>query len=128
MRPANVFSIRHFIWKLSRNLLIGTLIIVFCLGVGMLGYHHYEKMSWVDAYVNAAMILSGMGPVSPLETEPGKIFAGSYALFSGIVFLFVMALILAPIVHRFLHKFHMEDDENKNKAPSKSIDTIKKMK
>lgn len=75
----------------------------------MAGYHYFEEMSWVDAYVNAAMILSGMGPISPMQTVGGKLFAGSYALFSGIVFLFIMALIFAPIVHRFLHKFHMEE-------------------
>lgn len=75
----------------------------------MSGYHHFEKMSLVDSYVNAAMILSGMGPVSALQTTDGKIFAGTYALFSGIIFLFVMALIFAPIVRRFLHKFHMEE-------------------
>ncbi len=108
-------SIWHFIWKLSRNLIIGTVIIILSLGLGMTGYRYFEKMSWVDAYVNAAMILSGMGPVSPLETDGGKIFAGSYALFSGIIFLFVIALILAPIVHRFLHRFHMEYDKNKKK-------------
>ena len=77
--------------------------------MGMIGYHYFEKMSWIDAYVNAAMILSGMGPVAELKTDTGKIFAGSYALFSGIVFLVVMALILAPALHRFLHKFHIEE-------------------
>lgn len=69
----------------------------------------------VDAYVNAAMILSGMGPVSDLKTEAGKIFAGSYALFSGIVFLILMAIILAPIFHQVLHRFHMEADSKKAK-------------
>jgi hypothetical protein len=75
----------------------------------MIGYHHFEHMDWVDAYVNASMILSGMGPVSVLQTEGGKIFAGSYALFSGIAFLVVIAIIIAPVFHRFMHKFHIED-------------------
>lgn len=101
----------QFIRKLIRNFLIGFAIIFVSLILGMAGYHHFEKMSLVDSYVNAAMILSGMGPVSSLQTEGGKIFAGSYALFSGIVFLFVMAIIFAPIFHRFLHKFHMEEDK-----------------
>lgn len=79
----------------------------------MIGYHHYEKMSWVDAYVNAAMILSGMGPVSNLQTTAGKIFAGSYALFSGIVFLVAIALIFAPVIHRVFLFFHIEDEKNK---------------
>lgn len=75
----------------------------------MLGYSYYEKMNWVDAYINATMILSGMGPVSPLKTDAGKIFAGSYALFSGIIFLIVIAVIFAPLVHRFLHKFLIKE-------------------
>ena len=75
----------------------------------MTGYHYSEDMPWIDAYVNAAMILSGMGPVTELHTNAGKIFAGSYALFSGIIFLVVIAVILAPLFHRFLHKFHLQD-------------------
>jgi hypothetical protein len=100
----------QFLKKLFRNCLIGFSIIFISLAGGMAGYRHFEKMSFVDSYVNAAMILSGMGPVSTLETEAGKIFAGSYALYSGIVFLIVMAIIFAPVVHRFLHEFHMEED------------------
>lgn len=98
----------HFLKHLGFNILIGLSIILSSLWLGVLGYHHYEKMSWVDAYVNASMILSGMGPLTPLKTEGGKIFAGTYALFSGIIFLIVMAIILAPIIHRFLHRFHLE--------------------
>lgn len=104
-----LLPIWHYVKHLSRNILIGILIILGSLGLGMLGYHHYEKMTWIDAYVNASMILSGMGPVSPLQTEGGKLFAGSYALFSGIIFLIVMAIVLAPAIRRFLHRFHMEE-------------------
>lgn len=74
----------------------------------MVGYHHYESMSWTDAYVNAAMILSGMGPMSSLQTAAGKLFAGTYALFSGVVFLVIIGIIFAPLVHHFFMKFHME--------------------
>ena len=77
----------------------------------MWGYHYYEGMSWIDAYVNASMILSGMGPVQELKTDAGKFFAGTYALFSGIIFLFFMAVIFAPVFHRFYHQFHLKDDE-----------------
>jgi len=94
-----------FIKRVLRNLFFGLTIIAISLGLGMFGYRHFEKMSWVDAYENAAMILSGMGPVDTIKTEQGKIFAGSYALFSGVVFLIVIAVIIAPIFHRFLHKF-----------------------
>jgi len=78
------------------------------LGIGMAGYHFLENLGWVDAFVNAAMILSGMGPVSTLQTDTGKIFAGCYALFSGLVFITVTGIVLAPVAHRALHKFHLE--------------------
>ena len=102
---------RHlFLKKLLFNILLGFFIMAISLILGMMGYHYFEKMSLIDAYVNAAMILSGMGPLSPLETASGKIFAGTYALFSGIIFLVVIAIIFAPVGHRFLHKFHLEED------------------
>jgi hypothetical protein len=78
------------------------------LGGGMAGYHYFEGMSWIDAYVNASMILSGMGPVTMLQTHGGKIFAGSYALYSGLALIFVTGLIISPIAHRLLHRFHLE--------------------
>jgi hypothetical protein len=102
---------RIFYKKLTRNLAIGTAIILFSLGLGMAGYAYFEKMGWVDAYVNAVMILSGMGPVDTLQTDEGKIFAGSYALFSGIIFLVVIGFILIPVFHRLFHKFHIEELE-----------------
>lgn len=105
--------IRPFLKKWSRHVLIGWMIILFSLGIGMWGYHDLEKMAWVDAYLNAAMILSGMGPVSNLQTEAGKIFAGTYALFSGIVFLVVIAFVFAPVIRRFFHKFHLDQSEKK---------------
>lgn len=79
----------------------------------MLGYHHFEKMSWIDAYVNAAMILSGMGPVSNLQTDSGKLFAGTYALFCGIVFVVVIAIVFGPVLHRMIQKFHLAEDKKK---------------
>lgn len=110
----NDLPISTFIKRLSRNIIIGSIIIVFSLGIGMIGYNQFENMSWIDAYVNASMILSGMGPLSPLNTASGKIFAGTYALFSGVVFLVVIAIIFAPIIHWFFHKFHLkEEHENK---------------
>ncbi len=102
-----------FMSRLARNLLIGIILIMISLFLGMCGYHYFETMSWVDAYVNAAMILSGMGPVSDLHTESGKIFAGSYALFSGIVFLVIIVIVFAPVFHRFFHKFHMQEENKK---------------
>jgi hypothetical protein len=89
------------------------------MGIG--GYHFFEKQPWLDAFVNASMILSGMGPVSPLQTSAGKLFAGAYALFSGLAFITAMGIVFAPVFHPFLHKFHLESggDEPRNKPKSK---------
>ena len=76
--------------------------------IGMAGYAAFEGMSAVDAFVNAAMILSGMGPVQPLGTPAGKIFAGCYAILSGLIIVIASSFILAPIIHRVLHRFHVE--------------------
>src|SRR5208337_1269290 len=92
-----------FYRRLARSLAIGLVVIAFALGIGMVGYRAFEPMSWVDAFVNAAMILSGMGPVSSLQTDGGKIFAGCYALFSGLAFITILGIVFAPIFHRFLH-------------------------
>lgn len=109
----NLVPAHLFLSRIIRHVLFGLTIIGISLGIGMMGYHHFEKMSWIDAYLNASMILSGMGPVASLETDEGKLFAGSYALFSGIVFLVVIAVIFAPLIHRFLHKFHVEEAKTK---------------
>jgi hypothetical protein len=105
-------STKRFIHKLLRNMSIGFAIILISIWIGMLGYHYFEGLNVVDAYVNAAMILSGMGEIAELKTDGGKIFAGTYALFSGIIFLVVIALVFAPIIHLFLHKFHMQDSND----------------
>ena len=97
-----------FARRLARNLAASMVLIGLSLGGGMAGYHYFEGMSWIDAYVNASMILSGMGPVTTLQTDGGKIFAGSYALYSGLALIFVTGLIISPIVHRLLHRFHLE--------------------
>jgi hypothetical protein len=100
-----------FYSRLVRSAAIGLAIIVFALGIGMLGYHTFETMPWIDAFANAAMILSGMGPLAPLATAKGKLFAGFYALFSGLLFVVVMGIVFAPVVHRFMHRFHLEEDK-----------------
>ena len=75
----------------------------------MAGYMHYERLVWRDAFLNAAMLLGGMGPVDRPVTDGGKVFAGAYALYAGLLFLFVLAIILAPVVHRILHRFHWDE-------------------
>ena len=107
---------RQFYARMARSAAVALLVVVVALGIGMVGYRAFEPMSWVDAYVNAAMILSGMGPVSSLQTDGGKIFAGCYALFSGLAFLTSLGIIFAPAVHRFLHKFHAEEAKRADKT------------
>ena len=96
---------------MARSVVLALLVVALALGVGMVGYRAFEPMSWVDAFVNAAMILSGMGPVSTLQTNGGKIFAGCYALFSGLAFITSLGVVFAPLFHRFLHKFHLEETQ-----------------
>ena len=79
---------------------------------GMLGYHYFEGMEWIDAFLNASMILSGMGPTGTLQTWGGKLFAGLYALYSGLTVIIATSIILAPVIHRVLHKFHYESRES----------------
>jgi len=95
---------------------MGLGLVALCLGTGMCGYHGFEKMGWIDSFVNASMILSGMGPVGELKTDGGKLFAGCYALFSGLALTVVVGVILAPVIHRALHKFHLEDSKLDRKS------------
>jgi hypothetical protein len=109
-RHEPVLPRQAFLRRLARNTASALLLIWVSLFAGMLGYHGLEEMSWIDAFVNAAMILSGMGPLSPLQTWGGKLFAGLYALYSGLMLIFITGIILAPVVHRVLHRFHVEAD------------------
>ena len=101
--------------RIVRHAALGISVIVVSLGIGMAGYHFFEQLPWVDAFVNASMILSGMGPVATLQTDGGKIFAGCYALFSGLTLIAILGIIFAPVVHRALHKFHLEDEGRERK-------------
>jgi heme exporter protein D len=96
------------------------LIAVSLLG-GMCGYRYFEGMTWIDAYANASMILSGMGPLTPLNTWAGKFFAGTYALYSGLALILATGFIIAPVVHRVMHRFHLEserdEEQEKDRAP-----------
>jgi len=100
---------REYFRRLVRHALLACGILLACLGLGMVGYRVFEGLGWIDAFANAAMILSGMGPLTPLTTAGGKLFAGCYALFSGVAFLTTVGILLAPVVHRGLHKFHIEE-------------------
>ena len=101
---------RAFYARLARSFGVASLIILISLAIGIAGYHFLEDLSWLDAFVNAAMILSGMGPLAQLQTAAGKLFAGCYALFSGLAFLSAVGVVVTPVFHRFIHKFHLQSE------------------
>lgn len=109
-RHQPLLSRAAFARRLASSTGIALALIGGSLAIGMAGYHYFEKMPWIDAFANASMILSGMGPLGPLETWGGKMFAGCYALYSGLAVIVAAGLILAPVVHRVLHRFHVESD------------------
>lgn len=103
--PWRVFLLR----RVGKTLLAAALVIVLSLVIGILGYHLTEGMGWLDAFLNASMILGGMGPVDTLHTAGGKLFAGFYALYSGLMLVGTAGLLLAPFMHRLMHRFHLEN-------------------
>jgi hypothetical protein len=103
---------RHFMRRVLRHALSAIALLLLSLALGMAGYEYFEDLPWRDAFLNAAMLMGGMGPVDALRTEGGKVFAGLYALYAGLVFLVASGLVFAPIVHRVLHRFHWERDRS----------------
>ena len=91
--------------------LFAALLVSLSLAVGMAGYHWLEAMPWIDAFVSASMLLSGMGPTGELQTTGGKLFAGLYAIFCGLVLIASTAIMFTPVIHRFLHRMHIDDDD-----------------
>lgn len=100
-----------FTWRMVGHVGIATGLLAVSLGIGVLGYHWTENQNWLDAFLASSMILTGMGPTAELHTIGGKLFASFYALYSGAVFLVVLGVVVAPIVHRMLHHFHIEDKD-----------------
>jgi hypothetical protein len=113
-----VASSRVFLSRLSRNAVWALVVVAASLAIGSAGYMFFEGLSLIDAFTNAAMILSGMGEISPLNTVGGKIFASLYAVASGLLLFAIAGLMLAPVYHRILHRFHVEQDA-KDAAPPK---------
>jgi hypothetical protein len=97
-----------FVRRLGAAVGLACCIIALALFIGISGYHWLAGLDWVDSLLEASMILGGMGPVNPLKTTGAKLFASGYALFSGLVFIAIMGIVLTPVVHRILHKFHVE--------------------
>lgn len=103
----------HYVNSLIKSFCVAMLMIAVSLIIGVVGYHYFFKISWLDSLVNASMILTGMGPVDKAESDGAKIFSSIYAIYSGVAFLTSVAVIFSPVVHRFLHQFHidLEDDD-----------------
>jgi len=101
---------KDYLTRIAKSWMLGITLLLFSLGGGMLGYHHFEDLSWTDSFANASMILSGMGPLSPLQTNAGKLFAGFYALYSGLAFILILGIVFAPVIRRFFHRFHLEEE------------------
>lgn len=97
-----------FFWRMARWFAIAAAIILGSLVVGVCGYHFLEGLPWIDSLLNASMILGGMGPVDPIKTEAGKLFASFYALYSGLAIISIAGLLLTPVLHRVMHKFHID--------------------
>lgn len=102
----------HFAWRQFKFATFAVLFLTLSLLLGMAGYHWLAGLAWIDALLDASMILTGMGPVSPLPTDGAKIFASAYALFSGIAFLTTFSVLIAPVVHRIMHQLHLKADKS----------------
>ena len=112
-RRSPLLSRQLYLRRVARHFAIAFFLALASLAGGMWGYSHYEHLEWRDAFMNAAMLLGGMGPVHNPATPAGKIFAGLYALYSGLVFLIVVGIVLVPVVHRVLHRFHLQEAEKR---------------
>jgi hypothetical protein len=104
-----LIPITDFMQRMAAHVVLVVLLVLGVLSIGVIGYHFLADLPWVDSFLNASMILGGMGEIDPLPNTAAKVFASLYALFSGLVFIVIMGIFLAPIMHRVLHSFHMED-------------------
>jgi len=102
-------SFEVFLRRVLSSILVALGFVGFSLLLGAVGYHFTEHLGWLDSTLNASMILTGMGPVNPMQTTAGKLFATFYSLYSGIAFLTIAAILFTPFIHRFLHRFHLQD-------------------
>jgi len=113
VRHTQHLSRRTLLRRLLRNAAIVGSLVAAALGIGATGYHYLDDLPWLDAALNAAMILTGMGPVNPIVRPAAKVFAIVYAVLSGVFFVTMVAVLLAPAVHHFLHRFHLELEEER---------------
>ena len=106
-----VLSRRHFARRLLAHFALASALVGASLIAGMAGYVYFERLTWLDAFLNASMLLGGMGPVDDPVSVGGKLFAGFYALYAGLLFLVVAGLMLGPVIHRVLHRFHWDEKD-----------------
>jgi len=110
-RYEKLAPISVFVRRMAASVGMAGILIAVALSIGVIGYHWIAGFDWVDSLLEASMILGGMGPVNSLATTGAKMFASGYALFSGLVFIAIMGIVLAPVTHRMLHKFHIDEDD-----------------
>ncbi len=108
-RSARPISARLFFYRLAAHFGVVVALVVVSLAMGIAGYMGLEHLPWRDAFLNASMLLGGMGPVDSPKSDAGKLFAGVYALYCGLVFLVALGILAAPLLHRLIHRFHWED-------------------
>ena len=112
---ADPLATQHiFLWRFLTFVGAALVVVVLSLSIGVLGYRYFAGMSWIDSLLNASMILGGMGPVDELRSDGAKLFASAYALFSGLVAITVFGIVLAPLAHRALHLFHLDDADSES--------------
>ena len=110
MESSPLLSLIKFTERVIRHLIVALFFLAVGLGIGVLGYHFLGQLNWIDSLLNASMILGGMGPVDPLHSSTAKIFASCYALFSGLAFIGIASIIIAPFAHRILHRFNLDKE------------------
>ena len=113
-RKHPLLSRADFANRVARHLMLALIVLALALGIGVVGYHYLAELKWLDALLNASMILGGMGPVDPLHEPVAKLFASCYALFSGLAFIGVASVLVAPFAHRLLHRFHLDEREKRH--------------
>lgn len=106
-----ILSNKEFGWKMVKLFLLSLIFIAFSLLIGIIGYHHYAHLNFIDSLFNASMILTGMGPVDKMPTDAAKYFSSFYAIYSGVAFLTTVAVLLSPVAHRALQLFHLDENE-----------------
>ncbi len=111
MKSQQVVSVNRFVIRMLKYVGFASILIAISVGIGMIGYHHFADIGWIDSFHMSCLILTGMGPVVEMKSVGAKLFSSFYALYSGVAFLSITAVVFSPIIHRLLHILHVEDEE-----------------